>query len=147
MTDPTHDNATADYAKLVKQLRNMDGFMWNPTAADAITALQTRVAELEAELASVKAHRQGFFDLKCRYYADLQAALSRVTEAKAEAAAMRKAAADYCWARYKGRDPLNLKYPAVFTSHEHQKIVETMDRAAAALAQSGGADPAQGDSK
>ena len=47
--------------------------------------------------------------------------------------AMRKAAVDYCWQRYKGRDPLNLKNPAVFTSHEWEKIGETMDAAARAV--------------
>lgn len=36
------------------------------------------------------------------------------------------AASNYCWQRYKERSPLNLKTPAVFTSHEHQKIDEYM---------------------
>lgn len=52
---------------------------------------------------------------------------------KAEKAAMRKAATDYCWQRYKGRDPMNLNSPAVYTSHEWQKIGDAMDKAVAAL--------------
>lgn len=41
----------------------------------------------------------------------------------------KKAAQDYCWQRYKGREPMNLKYEAVFTSHEWQKIGEAIDAA------------------
>jgi len=47
--------------------------------------------------------------------------------------AMRKAAVDYCWQRYKSRAPMNLKDPAVFTSHEWEKIGEAMDAAARAV--------------
>lgn len=59
----------------------------------------------------------------------LEAKLAAVEKAKD---AMRKAAVDYCWQRYKGRDPMNLKDPAVFTSHEWEKIGEVMDEAARA---------------
>ncbi|MBB6262529.1 hypothetical protein FHS77_003105 [Paenochrobactrum gallinarii] len=45
----------------------------------------------------------------------------------------RKAATDYCWQRYKNRPPMELNYPAVFTSHEWQKIGEFMDEAVSAL--------------
>jgi len=62
--------------------------------------------------------------------AELRAGNERL---QAEKAAMRKAATDYCWQRYKGRDPMNLSSPAVFTSHEWQKIGEAMDEAIAAL--------------
>lgn len=47
--------------------------------------------------------------------------------------AMRKAAVDYCWQRYKSRPPMDLKDPAVFTSHEWEKIGEAMDAAARAV--------------
>ena len=46
----------------------------------------------------------------------------------------KKAAQDYCWERYKGREPLNLSTPAVFTSHEWQKIGERIDAECARLA-------------
>lgn len=42
----------------------------------------------------------------------------------------RAAAAEYCWQKYKRRNPLNLESPAIFTSHEHRKIVEHMRAAA-----------------
>lgn len=45
----------------------------------------------------------------------------------------KRAAQDYCYQRYKGRSPLNLKAPSVFTSHEWQRIGEAID---AALAES-----------
>jgi hypothetical protein len=45
--------------------------------------------------------------------------------------AERAAASEYCWQRYKNREPMNLTSPAVFTSHSHQDIVEHMERAAA----------------
>lgn len=38
-----------------------------------------------------------------------------------------KAAGDYCWHRYKDRQPAMLKSSAVFTSHEWQKITEAME--------------------
>jgi hypothetical protein len=41
----------------------------------------------------------------------------------------RKTAQDYCWVRYSNREPANLRSPAVFTSHEWQKIGEAMDAA------------------
>ena len=40
-----------------------------------------------------------------------------------------KEASAYCYSRYKGRDPLGLRHPAVFTSHEYQKIEEAINRA------------------
>lgn len=45
--------------------------------------------------------------------------------------AERAAASEYCWQRYKDREPMNLTSPAVFTSHSHQDIVAHMERAAA----------------
>ena len=68
--------------------------------------------------------------------------LDAIAEALSEARAQglqegreqaKKAAQDYCWERYKGRDPLNLTYPAVFTSHEWQKIGERIDARCAAI--------------
>ncbi|NBE05946.1 hypothetical protein [Paragemmobacter ruber] len=58
--------------------------------------------------------------------ARLRADLARMERALATA---KKAAQDYCWQRFKGRAPLNLSSPAVFTSHEWQKIGEAIDAA------------------
>lgn len=40
----------------------------------------------------------------------------------------KKIAQDYCWQRYKGRQPMMLTSEAVFTSHEWQKIGEAIDK-------------------
>lgn len=56
-------------------------------------------------------------DLRARI-ATLEAQLAEWVDASIAAAA------EYCWQRYKGREPMNLASPAVFTSHEHQKIEE-----------------------
>ncbi|WP_266029916.1 Lar family restriction alleviation protein [Brucella intermedia] len=96
-------------------------------------ALTARIKALEAEL---DAAEEESCDLENDYMKER--ARAEALEAKLAAAektndAMRKAAVDYCWQRYKGRDPLNLKNPAVFTSHEWEKIGETMDAAARAV--------------
>lgn len=56
-------------------------------------------------------------------------AAKRIKELEDMLVAQRKAATDYCWERYKKRPPMDLNYPAVFTSHEWQKIGEAMDAA------------------
>ena len=61
------------------------------------------------------------------------AAEAAVERLKAEKAAIRKAAVDYCWERYKGRQPMMLSHEAVFTSHEWEKIGEAMDAALATM--------------
>nr|DAE48929.1 MAG TPA: outer capsid protein sigma-1 attachment protein [Caudoviricetes sp.] len=98
-------------------------------------ALTARVKELEKALETEKTLSRG--DWACQRDVDQMSIKLEALEAKLKAAekardAMRKAAVDYCWQRYKGRDPMNLKDPAVFTSHEWEKIGEVMDEAARA---------------
>lgn len=64
--------------------------------------------------------------------AERDAARADTAAAQALVVVAKKAAQDYCWQRYKDREPMNLSSPAVFTSHEWQKIGEAID---AALAQ------------
>lgn len=79
--------------------------------ASSIASLSERLAEVEQE------------------NTELRAKLAEAVEAEREACI--KAASIYCWERYKGREPLNLSSPAVFTSHEWQKIEEAIRRARA----------------
>lgn len=62
---------------------------------------------------------------------ELEAEVARLREQvrmlEEDKVAMRKAATDYCWMRYKQRREMMLSHPAVFTSHEWQKIGEYMD--------------------
>ena len=58
---------------------------------------------------------------------ELEQALKKIADLEEEKKVLLKAASDYCWYRYKGRRPANLKYPAVFTSHEWHKITDAME--------------------
>ncbi|QTN02406.1 hypothetical protein GTN27_04150 [Ochrobactrum sp. EEELCW01] len=77
-------------------------------------------------------------DLCNQKTAQIEALEAKLAAAEKSKVAMRKAAVDYCWQRYKGRDPMSLKDPAVFTSHEWEKIGEIMDEAARAALGGGG---------
>lgn len=119
----------------IRVAQDADGF-W--TCREAISGSQEYVradlcAALEAQLAEAERRKQELerevTGLRNSYFDERRARLSaleatppapKVTEAETAIAA----ASEYCWQRYKGRDPLNLKSPAVFTSHEHQKIAE-----------------------
>lgn len=87
--------------------------------AEALVEARTALDEAEAEI-----ERQ-------QETADAAKRLWAKTEAERDAA--KKAAQDYCWQRYSDRPPLNLRTPAVFTSHEWQKIGEAIDDAIAHL--------------
>ena len=99
-----------------RDTKGEDSAFWaNVTNADNCHKTASALTAQAAEIATLRATNREL--------------VRQVAEANAREARLREAAARYCWERYKGRDPLNLTSPAVFTSHEHQKIGEYIDRA------------------
>nr|CAI3971235.1 hypothetical protein ORM20_00186 [Ochrobactrum phage ORM_20] len=83
---------------------------------------QKKIEALEAEIKSLEIENKAFRDMVVEIdgYKNL---LGR------KLTAVRNAAITYCWERYKSRSPMDLKEPAVFTSHEWEKIKDVMDAA------------------
>lgn len=122
--------------------RSWDGFniIGDPTSI-------REVARLEHHVQNTAAREQNLFDSCMKYqeeikrlkssnrYAELERlALIKNRELKKENELLKrkletayKSAGTYCWERYKGREPMFLNDPAVFTSHEWQKITEYME--------------------
>lgn len=95
-----------------------------------LAAKDARIKELEETKAVIAADKKTLLDLAATNGDKVTALEAKLAAAEKINDTMRKAAVDYCWQRYKSREPMNLKDPAVFTSHEWEKIGEAMDAAA-----------------
>nr|WP_313022895.1 hypothetical protein [Brucella intermedia] len=131
----TVELVTRSQAEELLAAERADKRIWMEKAAieaERVERLETDNAALTARVKELDRCHEGTIDLCLRKTAQIEVLEAKLAAAEKSKDAMRKAAVDYCWQRYKGRDPMNLKDPAVFTSHEWEKIGEVMDEAARA---------------